>query len=81
MGKENEVDILLRCSDCNKLVSIGYIHVYGGCNHCGNKRLKSIMALTPEEHAALKDGTYDLNMKDYKVDAEWLAEWEEVGDE
>ena len=78
-GKEFN-DPVLRCDSCSKLVHRKFITVYAGCNHCGNKRFRSINGLSSEEHRTLKDGTYKLNLDNYKIDPDYLNLFEEVED-
>lgn len=69
----NLTDPLVRCDGCTKLVHVQFINKHAGCNHCGNKRFQFIYGLNGEELNALKDGTYDLGLKDYFIDPEYFT--------
>ena len=53
-------DILLRCDSCSRLVSVKRINKLGSCNHCGNRRFRTVTMLTPKEHKYLTKGIYQL---------------------
>jgi predicted nucleic acid-binding Zn-ribbon protein len=66
-------DPVIRCDQCGKLTHRAFITKFGGCCHCGNKRFKSVVALTEDEYAALLAGTLDVGTdKGYKIDPEYL---------
>jgi len=69
----NLTDPLVRCVSCSHLVHQKYIHHGAGCNHCGNKRVQIIQAMSGEELNALRDETYDLGLEEYTIDPEYLA--------
>lgn len=73
-------DPIVRCESCAKIVHRQFISVYAGCNHCGNKRFKNVLAITGEEMQGLKSGKYELNLKGYEIDPDFLALFEEVED-
>lgn len=52
-------DNLLRCKDCQGLVTFEVIGKMGCCDKCGNKRFNEITMLTGEEMASIQDGTID----------------------
>jgi DNA-directed RNA polymerase subunit RPC12/RpoP len=66
MPKQREVDPVLKCTDCQRLVEITELHTHGQCMVCGCKRMKSVKVLDDEvpEHARL--------MEKYP---EWAAEF------
>ena len=72
------LDPLVRCVACSKLIHRKYISIGAGCSHCGNKRVQIIQALDGDELSALRDGTYDLGLKEYSIDPEYLAIFKEV---
>ena len=49
-------DYLLRCKDCQKLVTFAAIQKLGGCDKCGNKRFTEITLLSEEERADIVSG-------------------------
>jgi len=71
-------DPIVRCEGCAKLVHRKYISKIGGCNHCGNKRFKSLRGLTGDEFKAISEGTYDFSMKSYTIDPDYLEMFEET---
>ena len=71
-------DPLVRCFACSKLMHRKYIWAGAGCNHCGNKRVKIIQAMTGEEIDALRNGTYDLGLESYTIDPEYFAAFKAV---
>ena len=73
-------DPIVRCEGCAKLVHRKFLSIHAGCNHCGNKRVKNVRSLSGEEMEGLKNGTYDLHLKDYEIDPDFLALFEEVED-
>ena len=49
-------DDLLRCKDCQALVTFTVL-TKSGCCSCGNKRFSEITLLTQEEMDQIRDGT------------------------
>ena len=49
-------DYLLRCKDCQKLVTFEKITKLGGCDKCGNKRFTEITLLSEQERADITTG-------------------------
>ncbi len=47
-------DYLLRCKDCQGLVTFVAIQKLGCCDQCGNKRFTEITLLTEEEMARIR---------------------------
>ena len=66
-------DPLLKCDDCKKIVAKHYIMKNGGCNHCGNRRFKSIQKIEESDIELLKTGQYNLGISEYQVDPEFIA--------
>ena len=67
-------DPLVRCVNCAKLVHREFISLGAGCFHCGNKRVQIVQGLDDKlEIEPLANGTYDLGLKDYTIDPEYLA--------
>ena len=52
-------DYLLRCKDCQALVTFTAIQKTGGCDKCGNKRFAEITGLTDEEMSSIRSGVID----------------------
>lgn len=80
MGKYDEKefnDPILRCTGCTKLVHRAWISAKGGCNHCGNRRFQSVGGFNEEEFKALQNGSYNLGMKEYNIDPDFLNLFEE----
>lgn len=79
MGKydgKNFIDPLLRCDGCSKIVHRDWVSQNGGCNHCGNRRIKSLHGFQDEELNDLKAGTYKLGLKEYSIDPEFFELFE-----
>jgi len=76
--EDSASDPLMRCDDCKGIVAKLYIMKNGGCNHCGNRRFKSIQKIDSEDIAMLESGAYDLGIKDYHVDPSFIALFGEV---
>ena len=49
-------DDLLRCKDCQALVTFATIQKLGMCGKCGNKRFTEITLLSEQEEAAIRTG-------------------------
>ncbi len=64
-------DALVRCKDCQALVTKDTIQTYGSCT-CGNRRFAEIITLTEAEHAHVQ--TLDFPYKD-----QFLAEFRARG--
>lgn len=78
LGKDF-IDPILRCDQCAKISHRKFISKYGGCYHCGNKRLRNIRTLTTEEYYGLKDETLTIGIKKpYKIDPEFFEIFEQV---
>jgi len=74
-------DPILRCMDCNKLVHRLYISKHGGCNHCGNRRLKNVLAIKEDEMAGIGSGEIDFGIEQsewHPIDADFLTLFEGV---
>ncbi len=63
-------DYLMRCKDCQALVTYAVITKLGCCDKCGNKRFVEITLLTEAEMAKLTSGEIDFPQKD-----QFLAEF------
>lgn len=70
-------DPIVRCDACNRIVHRVYISHRAGCNSCGNKRFRSLTGLSQEEFTALENGTYDLGLKSYTIDPDYLSLFED----
>ena len=68
-------DCLLRCKDCQKLVTYNTISTLGSCDKCGNKRFIKITILSEQEMADIRSGAIDFDDRDL-----FLAEFSSVGD-
>lgn len=66
-------DALLRCKDCQQLVLLKDIHLYGCCP-CGNKKFAEVTTLKPAEHELIASGALDFPYR-----AEFLKEFEARG--
>lgn len=75
-GKEFN-DPILRCTGCTKIVHRAWISARGGCNHCGNRRFQNINGFDDDEYNQLVNGTYDLGMKEYKIDPDFFKLFEQ----
>lgn len=78
-GKEFN-DPIVRCTDCLSLVHRIYISKKGGCHHCGNRRMKNVLTMKPEEMSKIIDGSinFELDKKDWwPMDPAFLGLFEE----
>ncbi len=66
-------DYLLRCHECQGLVSFQVITKLGCCDKCGAKRFSEITLLNEKEMAEIQDGTIDFPDRDL-----FLAEFNPV---
>jgi hypothetical protein len=74
-------DPLVRCHNCSKLVHQAFIRDNAGCNHCGNKRFQFIYGMDDKlEIEPLRRGEYDLGLKSYTIDEEYLDIFRAVGE-
>jgi predicted nucleic acid-binding Zn-ribbon protein len=65
-------DPLMRCDDCKKVVAKEYIAMKGNCNHCGNRRFKTISKMEEADLLGLRSGEYPLGIAQYEVDPAFL---------
>ena len=77
-SSDSAADPLMKCDDCKKFVAKEYIIINGGCNHCGNRRVKTIMTMESKDIEALKAGTYPLGIGEYVVDPAFFELFEEA---
>ena len=66
-------DDLMRCKDCQALVTFETITKIGCCDKCGNKRFVEITLLSEDEMAKIKSGAIEFANRD-----EFIAEFEAV---
>jgi hypothetical protein len=66
-------DYLLRCKDCQGLVTFVAINKLGCCDKCGNKRFTEITLLNDKEMADIQSGAIDFPDRD-----QFLAEFSAV---
>lgn len=66
-------DYLLRCKDCQALVTFDAIKKLGCCDKCGNKRFTEINLLSEKEQAAIQSGEIDFPDRE-----QFLAEFKAV---
>ena len=57
-------DDLLRCKDCQALVTFQVITKLGMCDQCGNKRFTEITLLTEREMEDIASGKIDFPSRD-----------------
>lgn len=57
-------DNLMRCKDCQALVTYAVITKLGSCDKCGNKRFSEITLLTQEEMDDIRSGKIDFEYRD-----------------
>jgi len=53
--EETFTDPIVRCCDCQRLITREEIGKFGMCPGCGTKRVKNVQILTEKEVEALKD--------------------------
>ena len=66
-------DYLMRCKDCQGLVTFDAIQKLGACDKCGNKRFVEIVLLSEKEMADISSGVIDFGDRD-----KFLAEFAPV---
>lgn len=64
-------DPVVRCDSCQVVVRAETIRKLGMCPDCGNRRVKNVLMMKPEEMARCKE---------WGVDPEWIALFHEVND-
>src|SRR5690349_891459 len=57
-------DDILRCKDCQKIVTFAVITKIGMCDGCGNKRFTEITLLQEQEMADIVSGKIDFPDRD-----------------
>jgi DNA-directed RNA polymerase subunit RPC12/RpoP len=62
-------DDLLRCKDCQKLVTFETIKKLGMCDGCGNKRFVEIKLLKAEEMEKIRSGEIDFDHREEFIKA------------
>jgi len=66
------MDPIVRCCDCAKIIMREAIKKFGSCPSCGNRRVRNVLSMTPEEFEKLKEKN---------IDPDYLALFEGVEDE
>lgn len=66
-------DCLLRCKDCQRLVTYAVIAKLGCCDGCGNRKFAEITLLSDSEMEEIRHGVIDFPDRD-----KFLAEFEGV---
>lgn len=75
-GKEFN-DPVLRCDQCSELVHRLFLSAHGGCNHCGNRRVRNVQGLNADEFEGLTEGTLNIGIqKPYTIDPDFMALFE-----
>lgn len=75
VDKDRGHDYLLRCKDCQELVTFAVIQKLGCCDKCGTKRFTEITLLTEKEMADIQSGVIDFEDR-----AEFLEEFSPVAE-
>ncbi len=57
-------DYLMRCKDCQGLVTFAQITKLGCCDKCGNKKFSEITILSEQEMADIASGAIDFPDRD-----------------
>jgi Zn finger protein HypA/HybF involved in hydrogenase expression len=57
--KESFTDPVVRCTDCQRLITRAEIRKYGLCPDCGNKRVRNVLVLSGKEVERLKEMDID----------------------
>lgn len=77
-GKEFN-DPILRCDQCSKITHRAFLSKYGGCNHCGNKRVRNVLGMSATEYHELRRGVLKIGIEHpYQIDPDFLALFEET---
>jgi hypothetical protein len=64
-------DPIVRCTECQSIIYRDTLGKMGMCSKCGNRRVRNVLSLNPEEMQAAKDR---------KIDPQFLALFEESED-
>ncbi len=67
---DGELDPVLRCDSCNKIIQLDRINKLGCCEYCGNKRVRALTIFNKEEYDQIKAWGFD----------DFLKKWEVVDD-
>jgi hypothetical protein len=62
-------DPVVRCTECQLMITREEIQQYGCCPECGNRRMRNVLTMKPEERERLQSMGCN----------EFLALFEEVG--
>lgn len=62
-------DDLLRCKDCQGLVTFKTLAKLGMCDKCGNKRFTEITTLNEKEMADIQSGVIDFDAREQFIAA------------
>lgn len=71
-GPEHFNDPILQCMSCNKMFHREAAKKLGSCPHCGFRRAKTVDLMEEEDFKALVAGTYNLGIRNYKLDPKFL---------
>lgn len=47
---DKSIDPIFRCDSCQGIVRLDTLHTIGCCDACGNKRMRNVTVLSPDEH-------------------------------
>jgi len=56
---DSEVEPVLRCDSCQTIVRLETLHKLGNCNKCGNKRMRNVLVLDPDEREQVEKWGFD----------------------
>jgi len=64
---EEFTDPVLRCDSCNVLVTRKTLHKIGGCDKCGNKRVKNVTVFDEDERQQMIDWGHQEFVDEFEV--------------
>ncbi len=48
-------DPVVRCTECQRMITREEIHEDGCCPECGNRRMRNVLNMSPEERDKLRE--------------------------
>ena len=48
-------DPVVRCTECQRMIFMDEVHEQGCCPKCGNRRVRNVLVMEPEERDLLKE--------------------------
>lgn len=64
---------VIRCDGCSRLILLETVKNIGGCNHCGNRRIRNVQTITEDEMPQVKQW-----IAEGKCDQGWLDDFVQI---